>query len=169
MNCIETILTRRSIRKYTNQEVTDTEVDLLIKAGMYAPSAVNKQPWHFIVLRNKALLAQISENHPNAHMLKEASVGITVCLDLSLEHAPGYGYQDCAAATQNILLAAHSLNLGAVWLGVYPRENRLADMKKLLALPEHIMAFSIIAIGHPDESKPDPQRFDKTKIHHNKW
>ncbi len=169
MDVIDAILTRRSIRKYTGQPVTDEQVEILLKAAMYAPSAVNKQPWHYIVFRNRSIAEKIAEFHPNSYMLKEASLGILVCFDKKLQHDSGYGELDCSAATQNILLAAHGIGLGAVWIGIVPRANRVTSLKKLFSLPENITPFALIAVGYPNEKKTFPERFRKDRIHFEKW
>ncbi len=169
MEVIEAILTRRSIRKFTGQEVTDEQVETLLKAAMYAPSAVNKQPWHFIVFRDKKISERIMSFHPNSTMLKDASFGIVVCYDENLQHDTGYGQVDCSAATQNILLTAHGLGLGAVWIGIYPRQHRVEALHKLFSLPENIKPFSIVAVGYPAEKKLLPERFRKDRIHYEKW
>jgi nitroreductase len=169
MEAIEAIMTRRSIRKYKKQMVSDKQIETLLKAAMYAPSAVNKQPWHFIVFRNKLIAEKIIEFHPNSYMLKDASLGILVCFDEILQHDTGYGELDCSAATQNILLAAHGTGLGAVWIGIVPRKNRIASVKKLFSLPEHIIPFSLVAVGYPNEKKASPERFRKDRIHYENW
>jgi len=102
-------------------------------------------------------------------MLKQASVAILVCLDKNLELADGYGIQDCSTATQNILLAAHAKGLGAVWLGIYPREHRVENMRKLLNLPDNITPLSLVSIGYPAEEKPPEDRFDSSRIHYERW
>jgi nitroreductase len=163
------IISRRSIRKYTEQEVTDLQIEELLKAAMYAPSAGNQQPWHFVIIRNKETFSEIHEFHPFSQMLDQASVAIAVCADLSLETKKGYWMIDCAAATENVLLAAHAMELGAVWLGIYPREERMAGLKKLLVLPETVEAFSLISIGYPAEEKKLPNRFKTDRIHTEKW
>jgi len=169
MDIIETIIYRRSIRKYTDEKVTDSQVEILLKAGMYAPSAVNKQSWHFIVFRDKQVINEIIEIHRSAQMLESSSVAILVCWDETLQHDVGYGPVDCSAATQNILLAAHGTGLGAVWVGLYPRENRVTAVHRLFNLPAHVKPFSIISIGYPGEKKEFPDRFKKEKIHYEKW
>ena len=141
----------------------------MLKAAMYAPSAVNKQPWHFIVFRDQHTIQQIVDVHPNASMLLRAGLGILVCWDENRQHDAGYGPVDCSAATQNILLAAHGLGLGAVWIGIYPRQQRMEAIQRLFNLPGHIRGFSIIALGYPAERKSKPERFDKNKIHFEKW
>ena len=157
---IDAILKRRSIRRYSGKDVDKSDVELLLKAGMYAPSARNEQPWHFLVIDDRALLSRLNEIHPYASMLPGAELAILVLGDTHLELSRGYWPVDCAAATQNILLAAHALGLGAVWLGVYPREERQNGIRALFDLPEHVQPFSIISVGHPAERKPFPERFN---------
>ncbi|OFX83820.1 MAG: NADH dehydrogenase [Bacteroidetes bacterium GWF2_33_16] len=169
MEILEGIITRRSIRKYTNQKVNSDQVQTLIKAGMYAPSAQNQQPWHFIVITDQVILAKIATIHPYAKMLTEAPLGIMVCGDETLELSTGYWVVDCSAATQNILLAAHGLGLGAVWLGLHPREERKQAIRDLFKLPKHIQPLSLISIGYPNEHKHTPDRFKPERIHYNIW
>ncbi|MFZ4741685.1 MAG: nitroreductase family protein [Bacteroidales bacterium] len=166
---LEVILTRRSIRKYISKPITNDQVENLLKAAMYAPSARNEQPWHYIVINDRYILDKIIEAHPYANMLKEAALAIIVCADENIEKTEGYWVQDCSAATQNILLAAHAMGLGSVWLGVYPRKERILAIKTLFKLPENIKPLSIIAIGHPDEQKAMPKRYLKDRIHTNQW
>ena len=169
MNTMDVILSRRSIRKYTDQQVSDEDINELLKAGMAAPSANNCQPWHFVVINDHQVMDRIPAFHPYSKMLKSASAAILVCIDKNLENADGYGIQDCSAATQNILLAAHANGLGAVWLGIYPREVRIEGVKKLLGIPRGIMPLSLISIGYPAEEKPPANRFDEARVHYNKW
>lgn len=169
MDVVEVILTRRSIRKYTEQPVSDEQVEILLKSAMYAPSAVNKQPWHFIVFRDKLIAEKIAKFHPNSYMLRHASLGILVCFDENLQHDTGYGELDCSAATQNILLASHGIGLGAVWIGIVPRKNRIESVKKVFNLPLNIIPFALVAVGYPDEKRAFPERFRKERIHYEKW
>jgi nitroreductase len=169
MDIFDAILNRRSIRKYTGERIPDERLEQLLKAAMYAPSAVNKQPWHFIIFRDTEIKRQIVEFHPNGAMLLNADAGILVCYDEQLQHDSGYGPVDCSAATQNILLAAHGLGLGAVWVGIYPRQNRIDAAHKLFLLPPHIKPFSIISLGFPAEKRPYPDRYRKDRIHYEKW
>jgi nitroreductase len=169
METLEAILNRRSIRQYTPEQVTDDQIGIILKSAMYAPSAVNKQPWHFIVFRDPDTMHHIIEAHPNASMLLQANVAILVCWDEHLQHDIGYGPVDCAAATQNMLLAAHSLSLGAVWVGIYPRQKRMEAIQKIFNLPGPIKGFSIVSVGHPAEKRTAPDRFDKSRIHTEKW
>ena len=167
METLKAILTRRSIRKFYNQKIAEEQINKLLEAAMYAPSAKNTQPWHFVVIDKKELLERITQIHPFAEMCNEASHAILVCGDRQLEKLEGYIALDCGAATQNILLAAHDLGLGAVWLGVYPRTERIDPISKLFNLPENIIPVSLVAIGIPSEKKDAPQRFNPSRIHFN--
>jgi len=169
MDTLDTILSRRSVRKYTDKEVPEELPEELIRYGMFAPSACNKQPWHFIIIRDKNILSQIAEFHPNGKMLKNAPCAILVCGDEEKAHDKGYWPVDCSAATQNILLAAHAKGLGACWVGIYPREERIANMKKIVNLLSHIHAFALISLGYPAEIPAEPKRFDVSRIHRNTW
>jgi len=169
MKAMDVIFTRRSIRRYTDREVSDEMVDEVIKAGMYAPSAGNEQPWHFIIIRDRGLLDTIPSFHPHSNMVKEASCAILVCADLALEKHKGYWVQDCSAATQNMLLATHASGLGSVWVGVYPRQERIEGFRKLLGIPEEIIPFSLIPLGYPAEEKETAERFNRNRIHRDRW
>jgi nitroreductase len=125
MDTIEAILTRRSYRKYNSNPVTEENINIILRAGMHAPSAGNQQPWHFVVIKERKILDKVPSVHPYAEMLKTAQAAVLVCCDLELEKHKGMFVQDCAAATQNMLLAAHALGLGTCWLGVYPRQDRM--------------------------------------------
>ena len=166
---MKTILSRRSIRKYTDQPVSEQVVKELLEAAMSAPSAGNQQSWHFIVINDRQVLDEIPKVHPHSLMLKEAQVAILVCGDLQLEKHKGFWVQDCSAATENILIAVQAKGLGAVWLGVYPREERVTGLRKLLSIPDHVIPLSLIPIGYPAEEKQPASRFDTERIHYNKW
>ncbi len=169
MDAMKAIMTRRSIRKYTRDAVSDELIGKLLRAAMSAPSAGNQQAWRFVVITERGILDDIPKYHPYSKMLREAPLAILVCGDLELVTRKGYWIQDCAAATENILISANALGLGAVWLGVYPREERVVGIKKLLDLPDHIIPLSLIPIGHPAESLPPSDRFDESKICYNGW
>lgn len=169
MDALDTILGRRSIRKYTNQPVSEQLIKEILEAGMQAPSARNEQPWHFIVIDDRKIINKIPEFHPYADMLKEAPLAIIVCGDVNLTVDEGYAVIDCSSATENILLAIHAKGLGGVWLGIYPRKERIAGIRELLSLPDHILPVSLISLGYPAEQKPFENRYDELKIHHNKW
>lgn len=148
----DNIMTRTSVRSYQDKPVEEDKIDKLLHAGMAAPSAVNKQPWHFVVVRNKATLEAISEATPNAGMAKDAPLAIVVCGDMSNEKEDlvrEFWSQDASAATENILLAAHGMGLGAVWTGTYPDKKRCEAISRLLDLPAHIIPFCTIVIGYP--------------------
>jgi nitroreductase len=169
MNTMEAILTRRSIRKFTNKPVPKETVAELLKAAMYAPSAGNGQPWHFLVINKREFLDKLPEIHPHALMAKQAPLAIIVCVHLDLEKYPGNWIADCSAATQNILLAAHEKGLGSVWCGVYPNEQRIAAFRKTFNLPGRVVPLSLNVIGYPDETKTAEDRFKKDRIHENGW
>ena len=157
---INNIMTRTSIRQYTEEPVSQADIETMLRAGMAAPTAVNKQPWHFVAVTDKDKLAELSGRRG---MIKQAGVAIVVCgnLDKALQGpAQAYWIQDCSAATENILLAANALGLGAVWTGLYPDENRSAEVAKVLKLPQAFIPLCTIVIGHPAEQ---PQPKDKWK------
>ena len=167
------IFKRTSVRKYTTEAVSAEQVELLLKAGMAAPSAKNIQPWEFIVVQDRENLNKIMEIHPYASMLKEAPLAIVVCADVEKGEpeftVKKYWIQDCSAATENIMLQAAEIGLGSVWLGTYPKEEVLKPIVEFLNLPSNIVPVTIIAIGHPEGEVKARDKFDKTKIHHEKW
>ena len=167
MDALEVIFTRRSIRKYTGEPVKEEELKTILEAGMNAPSANNRQPWQFIVVDDRAKLNAIMEVHPYSGMLAEAPMAIIVCGDTTV--SASYWQQDCAAATENILLAARALELGTVWMGVYPNAERVAGISALFGLPDTIKPLNIIAVGHPAEQKGRVDRYDESRIHKNAW
>jgi nitroreductase len=169
MDTIEAIRTRRSIRRYLDKPVPEELVQKLLASGMQAPSARNQQPWQFVVIDDRAVLAKIPEIMPNAAMAADAPLAILVCGDLSLETSPGYWVVDCAAVTENILLAAHALGLGAVWCGVFPREKRMDGLRQLVGLPEKVMAHSLVVVGYPAEQVPAVDRYRSERVRRNHW
>jgi len=169
MDALEALNTRRSIRKFKEGRIPKDTLNKILEAGMSAPSAINEQPWHFVVITGKNILEKIPEIHPHASMATKAAIAILVCGDLSLEKAKGFWIQDCSAATQNILLAIHALGLGAVWTGVYPRQKRIDGFRKLLKLPENIVPFAFIPIGKKKKKPFKAECFKEERIHYNKW
>lgn len=169
MEALEAIFTRRSIRKYDGRPVSAEAIRTLLAAGMSAPSAGNQRPWHFIVVTDRELLNEVPKEHPYAQMLLQAPAAIVVCGELALQKHPGSWVQDCAAATQNILLAAHALGLGACWIGVHPKPEREEPIGRLFGLPPGTTALSIVALGHPAEAKDAPDRYDPGRVHDNRW
>lgn len=169
MNALEAIFSRKSIRRYTEQDITVDKIEILLRAAMSAPSAIDNKDWAFVVVRDKEILNNIRNNQDgNGEMLQQASVAIVVCGDMTLAHGE-YWIQDCSAAAENILIAATSLGIGSVWLGTYPRMHRVEGLRKILNIPDHIIPMAIIALGYPDEKKPKVDRFDPNKVHYNKW
>ena len=160
---IENIMTRTSIRQYTDQTISADTIETLLRAGMAAPTAVNKQPWHFVAITSKDIMKDLARTNPNAQMLEQAPLTIVVCGDMQ-KALEGEGrqlwIQDCSAATENILLAAHALGLGAVWTALYPRDDRAKGAIEVLKLPEYIVPLCAIIIGYPAEL-PEPK--DKWK------
>lgn len=169
MEAIDNILTRCSIRKYTSEEVDSETIKKILECAMQAPSAKNQQPWHFVVVKNKVSLGALSQVSNYSWMVKDSKVTIVVCGDLKLEKAKGYWVQDCCAATQNMLLAAHALGLGAVWVGVYPKEERYKKVREILNIPEDIVPLCMVSIGYPDESKDVSLRYKEERVHKEKW
>jgi nitroreductase len=169
MDVFEAILNRRSIRQYTDRPVSNDIIETLLKAAMYAPSAVNKQPWHFIVFRDHEIIEKINLFHQYSSMLRHAGAAILVCWDEELQYDTGYGPVDCSAATQNIMLSACGLGLGSVWVGIYPRVQRMESIHALFGLPQNIKPFSIVSLGYPAEEKKMPDRFNRDRIHFEKW
>ena len=169
MDANEAIMTRRSVRAYTSAPVADDQLHRILACGMQAPSACNEQPWQFVVVRDKALLAQVGAINPYAAYAKSAPLAILVAGDKGLDKCGGYWIEDCSACAQNMLLAAHALGLGAVWTGIYPLPERIAGFQKLFALPEAVIPMALLVVGHP-ASTPAPQdRFRDERVHNEKW
>ncbi len=169
MNVMEALLSRRSVRRYTAQPVEEEKLEQLLRAAMAAPSAGNQQPWQFLVIRDRRTLDRICEFHPYAQMCHEAGLAILVCGDTSFERHEGFWVQDCSAATENLLLAAHGLGLGAVWVGVYPRAERVDALHALFQMPESVVPFCIVAIGYPAEEKQQVNRYQAERVHSEAW
>lgn len=166
---MEAIIKRRSVRTYTEQPVPDEVVTSLLRAAMAAPSAQNQQPWEFVVVREKSLLQALAGAQPYSGMVGRSQLAIVVCGDLSREKSPGFWVQDCAAATENLLIAASALGLGAVWTGTYPREERVANVRAILELPTHIIPLAVVPIGYPAEHPPPADRYDARRVHIDRW
>ena len=160
---IENIMTRTSIRSFTDRAVSDDTIEMLLRAGMAAPTAVNKQPWHFVVVTDRAVMDSLGGNGRQSQMWKESPLAIAVCgdMDKALDGlAQAFWVQDCSAATENILLAAHALGLGAVWTGCYPMVERMTNVSQVLNLPDNLVPLCVIVMGYPNE-QPEPK--DKWK------
>ena len=162
---------RRSIRIYTPGEVSEAQVQKLLAAAMAAPSAAAKYPCRFVVMRQRETLARIAAVLPYGQMLANAALGIAVCGDVEAAHDRQLSYllQDCSAAIENLLLAAHILGFGACWLGVHPREERIKRIKEILSLPGSVIPVACISIGHPGESKEPHATYNRDWVHFEKW
>ena len=169
MNTLEAIRTRRSVRSFAADPVPKEAIEEILRAAMSAPSAGNEQPWQFLVIDDRKKLDSITTANPNAKMCKEAQAAILVCGDTTKEKYPGFWVQDCAAATQNILLAAHAQGLGSVWTGVYPIMERVQGFKELMALPGNIVPFSLVMLGYPSRVPAQVDRFQRDRVHNNSW
>lgn len=168
MDLFSAILNRRSIRKFTEKELPTDTINKLLQAAMYAPSAMNNQAWQFIVINKRQLMDDILKFIPQ-EMLKSTKAAILVCGDLNSEKNLDYIQQNCSAATQNILLAAHGLGLGSCWIGVYPVQETILGFKKLFNLPENIIPITFVSLGYPAENPAAEERYKQEKVHYNKW
>ncbi len=165
------IFNRRSIRKYNNKTIEQEKIDRLLRAAMQAPSARNQQPWEFLVINERNLLDELANVSPYSKMLLTAPLAIILLANENKMTVPAKWQQDLAAANQNMMLEAVSLDLGSVWLGIYPDQERVDYISKLFNLPENIKVFSIVVIGYPDDDQENKfiDRFDPTKIRYNKY
>lgn len=169
---ISVILNRTSIRKFTGDTIADADLNLILSAGMSAPSAVNMQPWAFILVTDKDKLLLLKETLPYAKMLDKAAAAIIVCglPEKDQVVSAKFWVQDCSAATENILLATHALGYGGVWTAVYPEEDRMQSVSEICCLPSTVIPLNVIPIGVPAKSNPTPiQKFKSDNIHVNQW
>jgi nitroreductase len=166
---MHTALSRTNTRSFTNQAVDQESVRKLLQAAMAAHSAGDERPWHFVVIEDVATRERIADVHPYAPLVPQAPIAILVCGDLTLQKHPGFWIQDCAAATENILIEAQSLGLGAVWLGIHPVEGRVQTFRKLLELPPHVVPFALTPVGHPAEQNGLKNRYDESRVHFGRW
>ena len=169
MDALECIMTRTSVREYADKPVPDSIVEKILRAGMAAPSAVNKQPWQLVVIDNSAIKDSISQTMKNAKMVAKSPLTIAVCGNMDLvfdgdTKVRGNWVLDCSAVSENILLAAHAMGLGAVWCGIYPVDQRVETISRLLYLPDNIVPLSIIAIGYPNAATTPKQKWDPEKV-----
>jgi nitroreductase len=170
MDAVEAILNRRSIRNYTPEPISEEVIRDLLEAAMCAPSSKGSKPWHFIVINDRKTLNRIPLYFPYTYMIRRASVAIIVCGDESKSVHGIYWAFDCAAASENILIAAQAKGLGAVWCGAYLAETpQEVDFRAWLGIPENIVPFAIIPLGYPAESNSKSNRFDETRVHFSKW
>ena len=169
---LDNIATRTSVRSYLDKPVDEAIIEQLLRAGMAAPTAVNRQPWHFVVVNDKAQLKELAKANPHAGMLTRAPLAIVVCGDMKKAldgPAREFWVQDCSAATENILLAVNALGLGAVWTGAYPSVERCKAISEVLKLPEHLIPLNIIVIGYPDKENKPKDKWKPENISYNTY
>ena len=168
---IGNLFARRSIRAFTAKPVDPVQVQMLLKAAMAAPSAGNRKPWHFIVVTDALAREALAQAHPYAKMLTESPLALVPCGEpsLSFPDRPEYWVQDLSAATENTLLAATGLGLGAVWCGVYPVPERVRALREVLGIPEGLVPFALIPVGHPAEAKEPRTQYDPDRVHRDRW
>jgi len=166
---MDATLSRINIRGFTAQTVSQDQVRKLVQAAMAAHSEGDERPWHFVLVDDPVIREEMADIHPYAYIVWQAPLTIVVCGDLTLQKHSGFWVQDCAAATENILLEAHSLSLGAVWLAIYPIEGRVQSFRRLLALPAHVIPFALTPIGYPADCNGLRCRYDESRVHFGRW
>lgn len=171
MEGLKPILERRSYRVYKDEPVSEQVIETLLRAGMYAPSAMNSQPWEFLVMQDEGKKEQVSMLRPYWSMLKKSPLGILVMADTNgyRSSTKEFFIQDCAAATQNILLAAQAQGLGGVWLGMYPIEDVMQRMREIYSIPDHIIPFSVVSVGYPDKPLNPHRTYNDQKVHRDEY
>ena len=169
MDALTALFTRRSIRSFEKRAVSEEMIRTLLDAAMSAPSAGNQQPWQLVVLDDRRVLEKAAAAHPYAPMAAHAPVAIVVCGDTRLERHTGYWVQDCSAAVQNLLLAAHARGLGAVWTGIYPRSERVQAFQDLLHIPGEVIPLAMVVLGYPAQPAAPVDRFLAERVHRNGW
>lgn len=163
------IFNRASVRSFDGRKVEPEKIELLMKAAMAAPSACNQQPWEFVVVTEPAALDKLAECSPYAGCIRQAPLGIVVCMRTEGLQAPSYTQIDASAATENILLEAVHLGLGAVWLGIAPGQERMEAVRQVIGAPETIQPFGLVACGYPDKPAVPANRYDPARVHYERW
>lgn len=170
---LNNILSRKSVRSYTDQPVSREQIDTLLRAAMAAPSGKDMRPWKFLVLDDSAAIKDFATKVPRAKMLAEAKAVVVVCGDMTVtgdDGKPSYSWVlDCSLASENLLLMAEAMGLGAVWVSVHPREERIAEVRQALNLPEHLMPLNIIPLGYPKGDAKPKDKYNAENIYYNKW
>lgn len=170
MDAMTALKTRRSVRSYTDEPVSEEDLQLILEAAMQAPSAMNEQPWELVVIRKPEILQRVSEISQGASYANKAPMAILVCLNKGKEKVSGIGIIDVNLCAENILLAAHALGLGAVYTGVYPMKDKMKNFQDLLDLPKNVLPIGLIVMGHPKmDIKKVESRFNKKAVHHDRW
>jgi nitroreductase/flavin reductase (DIM6/NTAB) family NADH-FMN oxidoreductase RutF len=168
----DNIMTRTSVRAYQDRPIEDEKVEKMLQAAMAAPTAANKQPWKFIIIKDKNTLKTIADHFHTMTMAAQAPMAIVVCGDMSLtldRDGRDYWIEDTSAATENLLLAAHSMGLGAVWCGIYPQMERVKYLSELLKLPEDIVPLNVIPVGYPAEDPAPKDKWKPESVHYESW
>ncbi|TWT80389.1 NADPH-flavin oxidoreductase [Planctomycetes bacterium CA13] len=168
MEAIKALMTRRSIRSWTTEPITEQERKTIMEAAMNAPSAADARPWHFVTIDNPEVIKQFTQMG-GTEMLKESTFMVLVCGDESKEIYPGFWPQDCSCAAQNMQLAAHDIGIGCVWIAIYPLQDRVETGRKILGIPQSITPFALLAMGVPNEVLAPEYRYDEERLHQNKW
>lgn len=166
---MQAIFSRASVRSFDGRKVETEKIEALMKAAMAAPSACNQQPWEFVVVTEPETLRRLSECSPYAGCLRQAPLGIAVCMRTEGLRAPDYAQIDASAATENILLEAVHLGLGAVWLGIAPVPDRIEAVRQVLGAPETIQPFGLVACGYPDKPVVPANRYAPARVHYERW
>ena len=170
MDLFQALKTRRSVRAFTGARIPEEQIREILECGTYAPSALNAQPWHFIVVDDRKIFPDLMRIHPYISALANASHAVILCADKALERAPGNWVLDCSACMQNMLLAAHGLGYGAVWAGIYPNQERMANFCKYFRLPDTVEAHGIMVVGIPQDPLPVvTDRYQESKVHQTQW
>ena len=176
MNTIDAIMTRNSVRNYSDKKISSDDMETILKAAMSGPSATNARDWTFIVAQDRDVLNKMADaNGVPAKPLRTAAAGILICgdLDRAFKGAPNYWIIDCAIAGQNINLTAKELGIGAVWLGTYPETDRIDALRELFGLPENIIPHSILALGYEEEDSSGrpklSKKYEPERVHWDKW
>lgn len=169
VDAVTAICSRRSIRKFSSEPISDTALDTILYAGLCAPSAKDMRPYHFVVIKDRDSLSELSRSNPNAYMLPDAACAIVICGDRNTESIREFLLADCSAAAQNILLCAHGLSLGAVWCGVVANSTWSKLIARKLSLPMKVEPVAVIALGHTLKGKPASDNWDAGKIHDERW
>jgi nitroreductase len=170
-DAITVIHNRKSVRNFTGEGVTAEQLDILLRAGMCAPTAVNMQPWAFVVVTNRSTLDSLANGLPFAKMLYKAGAAIIVCAipEKAYDQRKEYAIIDCSLASENILLAAEAIGLGAVWTAAYPYDDRAGHVRKVLNIPQEIIPLNVIPIGHPTGEDQPKDKYKPENIHYEKW
>lgn len=179
-SAIDVIMSRKSVRSFTDEPVTREQMTIMLKAASAAPSAINIQPWRFVVLEDKSKFDTTFEGNFNMKIFKQASAVVVMCAETTVMRSPGEGQapvavenrmwrDDLGAATENFLLAAEALGLGAVWTACYPYDERMDPVKKALNLPENVVPYCCIAVGHPAGDNQPKDKWVEDRVHYEQW